>query len=88
LRPEDLPSGVKAVIGYDHRGQCLIFEHNTLGELGKIVLIKIHDGKMLIQADLYKGQGNLNSPLVKKKRNVFEKVVATVNNCLDENFPD
>lgn len=88
LRPEDLPSGVKAVRGYDHRGQCLIFEHNTLGELGKIVLIKIHDEKMLIQAELYKGQGNLNSPLVKKKRNVFEKVVATVNNCFEENFPD
>jgi len=88
LRPEDLPHNVTASRGYDHRGHCIIFDHKTLGELGKIVLIKIHDGKMLIQADLYKGQGNLNSPLVKKKRNVFEKVVATVNDCFDENFPD
>jgi hypothetical protein len=79
---------MKVVRGYDHRGLCLIFEHNTLGELGKIVLIKIHDGKMLIQADLNKGQGNLKSPLVIKKKNVFEKVVATVNNCFNENFPD
>ena len=88
LRPEDLPHDVTASRGYDHRGHCLIFSHKTLGELGKIVLIKIDDGHMLIQADLYKGQGNLNSPLVKKKRDVFEKVVATVNNCFDENFPD
>jgi hypothetical protein len=88
LRPEDLPPGVTASRGYDHRGHCLIYSHKTLGELGKIVLIKIDDGHMLIQADLYKGQGNLNSPLVKKKRDVFEKVVATVNNCFDENFPD
>ena len=88
LRPEDLPHDVTASRGYDHRGHCLIFNHKTLGELGKIVLIKIHEGQMLIQAELYKGQGNLNSPLVKKKRDVFEKIVATVNNSFNENFPD
>jgi len=87
LRPEDLPSGVTASRGYDHRGHCLIFEHNTLGELGKIVLSKIRDDQMLLQAELYKGQGNVASPLVQKKRDVFEQVVATVNNCFNENFP-
>jgi len=56
LRPEDLPSGVTASRGYDHRGHCLDFEDKTLGELGRIVLIKISEGKMLIQAELYKGQ--------------------------------
>jgi hypothetical protein len=35
LRPEDLPSGVRASRGYDHRGHCFLFEHNTLGELGE-----------------------------------------------------
>jgi hypothetical protein len=88
LRPEDLPPGVKALRGYDHRGHCLIFEHNTLGELGKIVLIKIHDGKMLIQAELYKGQETLESLLVKKKAKVFEQIVANIDNCFNENFPD
>jgi hypothetical protein len=87
LRPEDLPPGVKAARGYDHRGHCLVFEHNTLGALGKIVLSKIHDGQMLIQAELYKGHGNLASPLVQKKTQVFEQVVATVNNCFNENLP-
>ena len=87
LRPEDLPPGVRASRGYDHRGHCLIFEHNTLGELGKIVLIKIHEGKMLIQAELYKGQDGEESPLVKQKKHVFKQVVATVNTCLNENFP-
>ncbi len=88
LRPEDLPDDVTASRGYDHRGHCLIYFHKTLGELGKIVLIKIDDGHMLIQAELYQRQEDLKSPLVKKKRDVFEKVVETVNNRFDENFPD
>jgi len=87
LRPEDLPPGVKAARGYDHRGHCLIFEHETLGALGKIVLSKIHDGHILIQAELYKGHRNVASPLVQKKTQVFDQVVATVNNCFNENFP-
>jgi hypothetical protein len=75
------------VRGYDHRGHCLNFEHSTLGELGKIVLIKIREGQMLIQAELFKGQEDVNSPLVKQKKQVFEQVVATVNHRFDENFP-
>jgi hypothetical protein len=88
LRPDDLPPGVKAARGYDHRGHCLTFEHNTLGKLGKIVLIKIRDGHMLIQAELYKGQENEESPLVQKKKQIFEKVIPTVNICFNENFPE
>src|SRR5262249_42091029 len=67
LRPEDLPLGVKASRGYDHRGHCLTFEHNTLGELGKIVLINIREGRMLLQAELYKGPDDMPSPLLEKK---------------------
>ena len=88
LRPEDLPPGVKASRGYDHRGHCLIFEHDTLGELGKIVLIEIREGRMVLQAELYKGQGDMSASLVAKKKHIFEQVVATVNNRFDENFPE
>ena len=88
LRPEDLPPGVTASRGYDHRGHCLIFEHNTLGELGRIVLSKIRDGQMLLQAELYQGQAAVESPLVQQKKQVFEQVVATVNNCFNENFSE
>jgi hypothetical protein len=87
LRPEDLPPGVTAARGYDHRGHCTIFEHETLGELGKIVLINMHEGKMVLQAELWKGQDSEESPLVKQKKHVFEQVVATVHTCFDENFP-
>jgi hypothetical protein len=87
LRPEDLPPGVTAARGYDHRGHCLIFEHNTLGELGKIVVVNIRDGKTLIQAELYKGQEDVQSPLVQKKKDVFGKIAAIVNKTFDENFP-
>ena len=84
LRPDDLPSGVIASRGYDHRGHCLMLDHHTLGELGKIVLINIHDGQMLIQPELYTGRRNLQDSLVKQKREIFETVVSTVNNCFDE----
>lgn len=87
LRPKDLPPGVKATRGYDHRGHCVIFAHQTLGELGKIMLISLGDGKSLLQAELFTGQEALDSPLVQKRRKVFEQIVATVNNRFDENFP-
>ena len=87
LRPEDLPDGVKASRGYDHRGHCLIFEHETLGELGRIVLTKVNEGQMFIQAELYTGQENMESPLVKKKKKILEKIVAIVNKNFDESFP-
>src|ERR1043166_1743683 len=87
LRPEDLPPGVSASRGYDHRGHCVTFEHETLGALGKIVLVNMRDGKTLIQAELYKGQEDVKSPLVQKKKDVFGKIVATVNKTFDENFP-
>lgn len=41
LRPEDLPPDVIVSTGYDHRGLCYVFEHKKLGELGRIVLIKV-----------------------------------------------
>jgi hypothetical protein len=88
LRPEDLPSGVTASRGYDHRGHCLIFAHRTLGELGKIVLIEMRDGQMLLQAELYQGQAEAESPPAKQKKQVFEQVVATVNNCFNENLSE
>lgn len=64
-----------------------MFEHQTLGDLGKIVLINMSDGQTLIQAELYQGQEDMESPLAKQRRAVFESIVATVNNRFDENFP-
>ncbi len=83
LRPEDLPPDVTASSGYDHRGHCYIFEHKKLGELGRIVLIKIREQEMLMQAELYKGQEKRESTIAKKKKEIFEKVVATVNACFN-----
>ncbi len=44
LTPDDLPEGVIARRGYDHRGHCYAFEHETLGELGKIILVGLYIG--------------------------------------------
>jgi hypothetical protein len=43
---------------------------------------------MLLQAELCQGQAEVESPLVKQKKLVFEQVVATVTNCFNENFPE
>jgi len=83
LRPDDLPSGVTASRGYDHRGHCLVLDHPILGELGKIVLINIRDDQMLMQAELCTGRENLQDPLVKQKREILEAVVSTVSSCFD-----
>lgn len=88
LRPEDLPAGVTTARGYDHRGYSLIFAHETLGELGKIVLINRREGRMLLQAEIYKGPDDMPAPLVQKKKYVFEQIVTTVHKRFDEHFPD
>ena len=88
LRPEDLPPGVMASQSYDQRGHCLTFEHNALGELGRIVLIKVREGQMLIQAELHIGQEPADTPTTGRKQRLFEQIVATVNDRFQENFPE
>jgi hypothetical protein len=86
LRPEDLPSGVTASRGYDHRGHCINLEHKTLGELGRIVLINAERGQTQIKTELHTGQETIDSSLTKQKRELLETIVLTVNQCFDENF--
>jgi hypothetical protein len=38
---------------------------------------------MLMQAEIHKGQEKQESTITKKKKEVFEKVVATVNACFN-----
>lgn len=83
LRPDDLPPDVTTSNGYDHRGHCYIFEHKKFGELGRIVLIKVREQEMLMQAELYKGQKKQESSLARKKRKIFEEVITTVNDCFN-----
>jgi hypothetical protein len=87
LHPEDLPPGVTTTRGYDHRGQCYVFEHKTLGKLGRIVMIKIDEGRMLMQAEIFKGQESMETPLAKRRKKMFAKVVIAVSSSFDENFP-
>jgi hypothetical protein len=85
LHPDDLPPDVTASRGYDHRGHCYVFEHKKYGELGRIVLIKFREQEMLMQADLCIGQEKQESTIAKKKKEIFEKVVTTVNVCFNCN---
>ena len=83
LRPEDLPRDVSASLGYDHRGKCYVFRHTKFGELGRIVLIQVGEQKTLLQAELYQGQEKPESSAAKKRRQIFEEVVAAVNAGFD-----
>jgi len=67
LRPGDLPPDVTTSIGYDHRGHCYIFEHKKFGALGRIVLSKVSEQEMLLQAELYNGQEKQESTIEKMK---------------------
>ena len=88
LTPKDLPPDVNASRGYDHRGHCYVYEHKTLGELGRILVIKTPDDKTLLQAELYTGQESMQSTLFKKRKALFGKIVTTVHNHFEENFPE
>lgn len=81
LRPDDLPPDVTVSNGYDHRGLCYVFDHKQLGELGRIVMIKVREQEMSMQADLYVGQENQESTLAKKKKALFEQIVSTIHAC-------
>lgn len=83
LRPDDLPRDVSASKGYDHRGLSYVFEHKKYGELGRIVMIKAGEQKMLMQSDLSLGQEKPESAIAKKKRKLFEEVIATVSARFD-----
>lgn len=85
LRPDDLPPDVTASSGYNHRGLCYVFDHKKFGELGRIVLIQVREQEMLMQADLYIGQEKPESTIAKKKKEIFEKVVTTINVCFNGN---
>ncbi len=74
LTPDDLPKGVLARRGYDHRGHCLAFEHKRLGDLGKIILIDISEGETLMEAELSKE----NPEVLGEKQKVLEEIVSTV----------
>jgi hypothetical protein len=76
-----LPPDVTASSGYDHRGLCYIFEHKKLGELGRLVLSQVREQEMLMHAEIYKGNEKRECTSAKKKREIFEKVIATVSAC-------
>lgn len=74
LNPDDLPNGVLARKGYDHRGHCMAFEHKTLGDLGKIILTDIGKGETLMEAELCKD----NPEALGEKQKVLEEIISIV----------
>ncbi len=87
LRAQDLPPGVTTSAGYDHRGHCYVFEHTTLGMLGRIVLSQLREQEMLMQPEFYQGQDKPESAAAKKRKALFETVIATVQAGLEGNLP-
>lgn len=46
-------------------------------------MIKAGEQEMLMQADLYIGQESQESAIVKKKKAIFEEVLAAINACFN-----
>lgn len=80
LVPDDLPIGVAAKKGYDHRGYCIAFEHETLGDLGKMTLVKITEQKMLMEVEL----STQNPELMDKKKDILNEITSTIKDSLDQ----
>lgn len=79
LKPDDLPNGVLAKRGYDHRGHCIAFEHISMGEIGKIVLVPIAENQMRIEAELTKG----NQESLSMRHALLEEVFTIVSDGLE-----
>lgn len=73
LTPDDLPDGVIARPGYDHRGHCIAFAHETLGELGKIVLSEVDD-ETLMEVELSKEKAEH----LGNKQQVMKEIIAVI----------
>lgn len=73
LTPDDLPDDVIAKPSYDHRGHCIAFAHETLGELGKIVLSEV-GVETLMEAELSKEKAEH----LGKKQKVMEEIIAVI----------
>ena len=58
--------------------------HETLGELGRIVLSKINEERMLLHGEIYLEEDR-QSPLAKQKKQIFDKIFANVTNRCNEN---
>lgn len=77
IRPEDLPSGVVATMGYDHRGSCIVFEHHEYGDLGRIVLMNRTIDTTMIQAEFC--EDIMPTQSLSEKRSIFSEVVEVIN---------
>ncbi len=86
LRPDDLPKGVTASVGYDHRGPCYEFDHMSVGKLGRVIVIPQGNQQSLLQAEIYYGTDFPNTPTSKKREKLLNQVVEAINDCFYENF--
>lgn len=80
LTQDELPSGVTAKVSYDHRGHCMVYQHDTLGMIGKIVLI---DGFLpQIAAELSKEQ----SEYFDIKKELMDQIITAIELDLTSQF--
>jgi hypothetical protein len=78
-----LSEGPSIILGKSYR----MLLQQKQADPGRTVLIQVREPEMLMQAELYQGQEKQESTTAKKKKEIFEKVVATVNAGFDWNFP-
>ncbi|MFM2666624.1 hypothetical protein AAFX24_17470 [Vibrio mediterranei] len=80
LTPQDLPYGVKARDSYDHRGHCMMFEHETIGVIGKVVLVD-EGSTCRVLAELSKE----DMALFDAKKSVLEDIITIIERAMNRN---
>ncbi len=63
MHPSDLPAGVHARGGVHPAGRCVIFDHVTLGELGRVIVVATGPDEIRLDAEVCAG-----NPATRKRR--------------------
>jgi len=74
MHPSDLPAGVQARGGVHPAGRCVIFDHVTLGELGRVIVVAMGPDEIRLDAEVFAGDPATRKHLGQLLRQVVERL--------------
>jgi len=74
MQPSDLPAGVQARGGAHPAGRCVIFDHVTLGELGRVIVVTTGPDEIRLDAEVCAGDSATRERRGQLLRQVMERL--------------
>ena len=74
MHPSDLPAGVQARGGVHPAGRCIIFDHVTLGELGRVIVVATGPDEIRLDAEVCAGNPATRTRRGQLLRQVVERL--------------